>query len=355
MKLDTQKPWVLINAPVTSYKLNAMGEYVNGIKNLTYPNIAILLTDNSETDDMYNAMIPVEKEFLKKGINFSIVMTPHRVFVRERLVEGRNLARAVLTKQQDLSSFEMKLIDQKKVRELQKMDFDYVFTLEQDVIPPADVIEKLMALQKDAVSGIYMNTKVYVDQNTKAQQVIFIPMIWNYGHPGVTEMEVLNDTNLDFMFPSRVQECAAAGVGCELVTKDAWTKSFHNEDYFPMYDQAIADYLVMNPNSNIAQIDEGLKNFEANLKERNETNTKGCEVNEIKALYQYSLNGQSHEIELIKERKTFGFRYDMRKFACDDMFFSMDLHNSGFKLWFDSHIFCRHLHQMWDTVVMGER
>lgn len=353
---NEKKPWVLINAPITSYKLGVVGAYVAGIKAIDYANYAVLLTDNSETDDMYVSLKPVEKMFERDlGKKFKVVMTPHRVYVRERLVEGRNLARSVLTKQKDLSGFKLSKTDELKVRELQGMNFDYVFTLEQDVIPPKDVINKLLEAKKDAVSGIYVNTKAYKDANTGAQSVSFIPMVWFWANNNVREAEILVDSAIEQLWPSRIEECAATGVGCGLVKAEVWKGIYHDEEYSMKYEKAVENYLIENPEATVLQVETALQTMEDGFLKEVEINTRGGDLILKREPFFYSIKEEQRQIELVTSLRTFGFRYDQRKFACDDMFFSLDLHNAGYTLWFDSHVWCTHLHQMWDTVVMGER
>lgn len=92
---------------------------------MSYENFDVLLVDNSDDDYV--------KTIKKIGLN--AVKGPKEEDVIKRISESRNVLR-------------------KKVIE---GDYDYFLSLEQDIVPPKDVIEKLLKADKDIVSGLYMN------------------------------------------------------------------------------------------------------------------------------------------------------------------------------------------------------
>ena len=121
------EPKVLVGAPVFDGSAYATKSYIAGIKALTYKNAEYLLVDNSKTDSFYNHLNKQKVNIIRK---FHDLKTP-----RERLVAGRNL------------------LAKKVIEE----GYDYFLSLEQDVIPPKDIIEKLMLHKKEIVSGVYYN------------------------------------------------------------------------------------------------------------------------------------------------------------------------------------------------------
>lgn len=311
------KPWVLISGPVTAYKLSVISEFIRHVKNLTYPNFAVLLPDNSESDDMYQSLKPVEREFAKNGILFYTVMTPHRPFIRSRLVEGENLAYDVIFKREDLSPYQLSTEDEKKVRELQKIDFEYLFGLEQDVLPPPDVLERLIEDDKDAISGVYFNSKVYADPNTGAQSQQFIPMIWSWGNASVKEAEILVDTNIEYLTPSRVDQTAATGIGCILIKKDTLAHMISEFDFKPRYLEAILRY-KNDPtvNKNLNDLNNKLVSMANALVQEQLINTMSgqnkIEVEEVEV----EINGEKAKIKLPIKFHSWGFRYQQGKYAC---------------------------------------
>ena len=119
---------ILVGCPTSNYQAYCLQEYAEAVKKLSYPNYNILLLDNSK-DNIYSEKIHKYDLPLRKGMWFESA--------RKRIVTSRNILRKIaLTK-----------------------DYDYFLSLEQDVIPPKDIIERLLSHKKDIVSGIYYTIK----------------------------------------------------------------------------------------------------------------------------------------------------------------------------------------------------
>jgi len=119
-------PKVLVGTPIFDFNRYCIEEYLESIKNFTYANYDILLVDNSKEDVFY-------KELIAKGIP-----TIHMEWLeksRDRICEGHNILR------------------EKTLKE----NYEYLFLVDADVIPPKDVIEKLLRHNKKIVTGIYFN------------------------------------------------------------------------------------------------------------------------------------------------------------------------------------------------------
>ncbi len=117
-------PKILIGCPVSDYHAYATEDYLKAITSLTYKNYDILLVDNSTEDTFYHYLQQKNIPVMRKFTNLPI---------KEKIVKSRNVLReTVLTK-----------------------EYDYFLSLEQDVIPPKDVIEVLLEQNKDIVSGVY--------------------------------------------------------------------------------------------------------------------------------------------------------------------------------------------------------
>ena len=105
-------PKVLVGCPISSYREDVIDQYIDSVKSLSYPNYEVLLLDNSPDNKMFDKIkgrIPVQK-------------TKRIEKLGEMLARDRNLLRK-------------KLLDE---------GFDYFLSLEQDVIPPKDVIDMLL-------------------------------------------------------------------------------------------------------------------------------------------------------------------------------------------------------------------
>ena len=117
------EPRVLVGAPVCDLYEYCFDEFLNAIKNLTYKNYDILLVDNSKDDKYFNK--------IKDKVN--VVRIEYIEKMRERVVKSHNILRK-------------EVLDKK---------YDYLLVLDQDVIPPPNVIEQLIRHKKDAVSALF--------------------------------------------------------------------------------------------------------------------------------------------------------------------------------------------------------
>lgn len=122
-------PKILICTPTYEGKGYILDRFVERIKEFTYSNYDILFIDNSKDDEYFNRIkslgVPVEKS--KWHEQSKIRLTNAQNLMRKRFLEG---------------------------------DYDYMFSLEQDLLPPKDIMEQLLAHNKDVVSGWYYITNV---------------------------------------------------------------------------------------------------------------------------------------------------------------------------------------------------
>lgn len=123
-----KNPKILVGCPTSDLKEYCLGEYCESIKNLDYPNYDIFLVDNSKTDDYLKKVkeknLPAERSLWFEG-------------AMDRIITSRNVLR-------------QKALDE---------GYDYLFSLEQDVIPPKDVLKKLTSQNKKIISAVYFNPK----------------------------------------------------------------------------------------------------------------------------------------------------------------------------------------------------
>lgn len=120
---------ILIGVPTYSGKEYILERFVERIKNFTYPNYDVLFVDNSKGDEYFKKIkklgVPVEKGKWNK--QSKIRLTNAQNLLRDNFLRG---------------------------------DYTHFFSLEQDLIPPKDIIEKLLDHDKDVVGGWYYITEV---------------------------------------------------------------------------------------------------------------------------------------------------------------------------------------------------
>ena len=187
-------PKVLVGCPTSDYHEYALQQYADSIKKLTYKNHDILLVDNSK-DNIYFEKI--------KSLGINVIKGPWFESARERIIASRNILR-------------QKVLDE---------GYDYFLSLEQDVLPPLDIIERLLNAKKRVISGIYF-TAVTINNETRILPVIWSKISGEYRH--VMQLEELN---------KGVKLVAVTGLGCvlihRLVLKDI---KFRYEEQYPAFD-----------------------------------------------------------------------------------------------------------------------
>ena len=119
-----EHPKVLIACPTWDEKGYILERYLERIDELTYPNFELLMLDNSKTDDY---------AYVIKQMGVKVRRIKWIEASRQRIAAARNYMRDYFL----------------------TGDYDYFFSLEQDVIPPKDVIEQLLAHKKKVVCGWY--------------------------------------------------------------------------------------------------------------------------------------------------------------------------------------------------------
>lgn len=182
-------PKILIGCPTSDYKSYCLQEYSDGLRKLTYKNSDILLVDNSESQDHYKKI---------QQLKIPVVRDTFFERARKRIVHSRNVLRE-------------KCLD---------ADYEYFLSLEQDIIPPSDIIERMLQHKKKIVSGVYFAMQ------KSPQGDRLRPLLWMYEGE---KMYYLND---DFVLQNNsLVKVSCAGLGCVLIHRDILKKiKFRFED-----------------------------------------------------------------------------------------------------------------------------
>lgn len=176
-------PKVLVGCPVSDYHEYCTDEYIKSVKSLSYGNYDVLLVDNSKDEGFFNSI---------KG-KVPAVRIGHSPSAYDRVIDSRNVLR-----QRALEG-----------------GYDYFLSLEQDVIPPKDVIERLLSYKKDIITGIYFKEDLYEGQGEPVALVwVMHPKDPNKVVP--VKKSVIEGNNL-----IKVDFC---GMGCILIHRSVLEK-----------------------------------------------------------------------------------------------------------------------------------
>ena len=177
----TKKHRVLIGTPHSDIKNYCIEDYIARVKALTYPFYDVLIVDNSESRKNY-------KRFLKEGLK-AIYIKPKKKSINNILAESHEAIRqyALLHK------------------------YDYLLHLESDLIPPPDVIERLMIHNLPIVSAMYM-INFGTDSHLMSQKI--------EGFGELRETINVKDGSDLLMVDGTLKKSFSCGLGCILIHKN---------------------------------------------------------------------------------------------------------------------------------------
>ena len=181
-------PKVLIAAPQHESKKYCWDLWSERVKNLTYPNYDVFIAENSETDDF-------SKEIKELG------------FICKRV--GQNIESVLARTTKAHEACRLYAIDK---------GYDFLLHLETDVIPPFDVIERLLASKKKVISASY---DIYHGKMRKSMIQVSEPLDRSIGAyrcvPFIEHEEPL-------FFDGTVKQVYHAGIGCILISRYVFSK-----------------------------------------------------------------------------------------------------------------------------------
>jgi GT2 family glycosyltransferase len=197
---------VLVGSPVSDLYAYCFDEFLESRKSLTYKNHDLFFIDNSKTVEFSKKIkhnsLPVSRiDFIENA--------------RERMVESRNLLR-------------------KKVL---AENYDYFLNLDQDIIPPTDIIERMLKHKKKIITGVYF---VYNSQYSNEQSNYPIPTIWVSDED--TSNGVMDGASVRLMHPKETEEAkvvkiVSCGSGCLFIHRSVLEKiKFRYDPFFPYFD-----------------------------------------------------------------------------------------------------------------------
>ncbi|MBN1644751.1 hypothetical protein JW851_01755 [Candidatus Woesearchaeota archaeon] len=182
-------PKILVGCPTYDGKNYCFDAYIKALKELTYPEFDILLVDNSPSEQYF-------KKIQEAGIN--VIKDLPRARPHDSIVQSRNIIR----------------------ERFLKGNYDYLLSLEQDVIPPENVIEKLLRHNKKVISGVYYT--IYTFHGIPKLR----PLIWADVPGEPDKMRFMNSEctaakNSNQPVLKKIKMC---GLGCVLIHKSVLEK-----------------------------------------------------------------------------------------------------------------------------------
>jgi len=121
-------PKILVATPTFKGMKYCQDEFFKAIGALTYPNHTLLIIDNTKEIQYFEEL----KKIPKIKVVHNETKEEKSIF---RLISSRN----------------------KILRYGIENNYDYIFMLDSDVLPPKNIIEELLKWNKDIISGLYFN------------------------------------------------------------------------------------------------------------------------------------------------------------------------------------------------------
>src|SRR3989338_7137721 len=177
---------ILIGCPIYDGKKYCLNKFIEGLKSLAYKNKDILLIDNSK-DDLF------AKQLNDLGLP-TIHMGKDLKTSRDKIIYCRNLLR----------------------QEVLDGNYDYFLSLEADVVPPPDIIEKLLLHKKDIVSAVVWYYSEYEGKRIPA------PLLWDFDFKG-DEKYMVYVAKEELQKP-QLKEIKACSLSCCLISRKALEK-----------------------------------------------------------------------------------------------------------------------------------
>ena len=177
-------PKILVGCPTSFHKEYCLDKYIKGLKDIDYPNFDILLVDNSPDDNYFNKI---------KSHDILVIKGSYFENARDRIIASRNMLREIA-------------IDK---------DYDYFFSLEQDVVPPSDVLLKLVKHNKKVISCIYFLHNILDNERKLVPQAFVI--LENQQYTDLPSMRPLNDLELA---SKKLMQIISCGLGSVLIHRD---------------------------------------------------------------------------------------------------------------------------------------
>ncbi len=201
---------ILVGSPVNKMYDYCIKEYIEALTSLTYENYDLLLVDNSKDNKFFNKI---------KSMKVAVIKGKYFEEPRDRMIYCRNVLRE-------------KAINEK---------YDFFLNIDQDVIPPKDIIERFLQHKKRVITGIYFNYKNFAPKKLGSREGMrygkLFPTVWRF----TNKKEVIRQLREEELTGELLQ-IASCGSGCLFIHNSVLKKiNFH---YSKKHDIPEKNYFV---------------------------------------------------------------------------------------------------------------
>jgi GT2 family glycosyltransferase len=193
-----ESPKILLASPFSSNKDYVIFDWLIHISQIDYPNLDILLCDNSH-DESYH------KQFEEMGFNV-LYVSPKGKNAREYITESQNLLRSVFL----------------------TGGYDYFLSLECDIFPPKQFLHKLLMSGKQIINIPYFYG---FSENSKLLLSYFVKK-----DDGAISTFIPNLVEQFYFIDGTVKQIYESGIGCSLIHRSVLEKiKFRLEEGKPAF------------------------------------------------------------------------------------------------------------------------
>jgi len=181
-------PKILLFTPIYEGKDYCLEEFLEKTKQINYPNFRHIFIDNSKTEDYYNKL---------KGMGLDVFYVERGNNTREALARAQNFARNIAIKD----------------------NYDYLMSLESDIMIPPNIIQLLVRHGKDVVSALYM-----IGDRDKGMRVPCLTLSTFNKEIQAFGTRLLNPEEYPEYLHKGLKQVQAAGMGCCLIYKRVFNR-----------------------------------------------------------------------------------------------------------------------------------
>ncbi len=180
-------PSVLIAAPQNVSKRYCWDEWIENVKLFSYPNFNVLLVDNSDDNGAFS------KEIAKEGA-MSYHIKPKNKTVPALMAESLEYVRTMCLRN----------------------NYDFMLSLETDILPPRFIIEMLVAPKRKVIGALY-----HVGHGHRSRPMIQLQE--PHFHPVLKSVYNLEDEQILFL-DGHIKPVYHCGLGCVLIHRSILEK-----------------------------------------------------------------------------------------------------------------------------------